>query len=145
MNAVGGVNAQYDQKRFNGAVYLYECDTAAGDRDLTREKARKQFSKDSSLESEFETTSGSRFFPVLLDHEIRIPANQMFTVCAVVSVASTSYQQQPLNTFMGSDEQTDVSVCCENLTVNFTFSNCNGEASVGKYTQSQIPEILFSL
>ncbi|XP_021965514.1 BTB/POZ domain-containing protein 6 isoform X2 [Folsomia candida] len=143
-----GVNAQYgDQRRFNGAVYLYECDAAVGDRDLaTGEKARKQFTRDGSLESEFETTSGSRFFPVLFDNEVRIPPNQMITVCAVVSVASSNYQQQPLNTFMGTDEQTEVSVrCAENLEVNFTFSNCNGETSVGKYTQSQIPEIIFSL
>jgi len=81
------MNAQYvDQRRFNGAVYLYECDANPGDRDLSREKARKQFTRESSLESEHETSSGSRYFPVLFDQELRIPANQMFTISAAVSV-----------------------------------------------------------
>jgi len=142
-----GTTAQYpDQRRFNGAVYLYECDPVMGDRDLTREKARKQFSRDGALEPEFETSSGSRFYPVVFDNEIRIPANQTFTICAVVSVASSSYQQQPLMTFMGTEEMTETSIrCADDLVINFAFSNCNGETSVGKYTQSQIPEIVFSL
>jgi hypothetical protein len=47
-----GANAQYvEQRRFNGAVYLYETDSA-GDRDLNREKARKQFTRDNSVRFE---------------------------------------------------------------------------------------------
>lgn len=75
-----GLNAQFvDQRRFSAAIQLQEGEN--GDR------ARKVLTRDGTLEPEYETSSGSRYFPVLFDKEVRIPANVTFGVSAVVSVS----------------------------------------------------------